>query len=319
VQAFGGRDNALITDEFEFLRQAYGKAQASPGAGSASASTSEILVAYGLRRLMEPLSGLEPADLSWAKDSGIRVDLNAQLSAAILWFETNTPRSQVPGFLTQLADALDGQPSEVVTVDEHSLVVLSNGHLDTAIQGLHAAWRVAGVAATVVLAEGPCPAAQLPQSLNAAWSALRTLRLHRPGEFALASQLQISRKHELLVQTMQQMLRAQYHDAGLSVEHLAGLLKMSHHYLARIFKEWTGQTVHEALSELRLEHAARLLLAEGSPSIKQVMALVGFDNESSFYRGFKAKFGMTPKEYVLQGALRSIEGQNSPLEQDSQA
>jgi len=53
---------------------------------------------------------------------------------------------------------------------------------------------------------------------------------------------------------------------------------------------------------VRLKRAQDYLETK-SFSIKEIMDLVGYVNESTFFKLFKKTFGVTPKEYRLKKAL----------------
>ena len=52
----------------------------------------------------------------------------------------------------------------------------------------------------------------------------------------------------------------------------------------------------ELLQEKRMNQA-RYLLAHTKLSVNQIIALVGYENNSYFYRKFREKYGETPKDY----------------------
>lgn len=64
----------------------------------------------------------------------------------------------------------------------------------------------------------------------------------------------------------------------------------------RIFKLYTGNTFHEYLSIIRLQHAARELTGTHKP-ILQIMQESGFATKSNFNQQFKALMGLTPREF----------------------
>ncbi len=64
-------------------------------------------------------------------------------------------------------------------------------------------------------------------------------------------------------------------------------------------KEQTGQTLTEALRQLRLRQAARLLRHSGR-SIQEIAAAVGFHCPFHFSRRFRHSFGVSPREYRRQ-------------------
>lgn len=81
------------------------------------------------------------------------------------------------------------------------------------------------------------------------------------------------------------------------VSRLARLTPYSSRRLATLFKEQTGQTLHEYLTNLRIDYA-RKRLAE-STNILQIALEAGFNDLSTFYRAFKKRTGLTPKSYLI--------------------
>ena len=82
--------------------------------------------------------------------------------------------------------------------------------------------------------------------------------------------------------------------ADLSVERLAGLAYTSRYHFMRRFREQTGYSVHQYVTEKRLL-AADALLRDGLPA-QEVGLRCGFQDYSTFHRAFKRQFGITPKE-----------------------
>lgn len=81
-----------------------------------------------------------------------------------------------------------------------------------------------------------------------------------------------------------------------SLSELAELLKYDVYWLSREIKKYTGKTYKELLQEKRMDQA-RYLLAHTKLSVNQIIALVGYENNSYFYRKFREKYGETPKDY----------------------
>ena len=50
------------------------------------------------------------------------------------------------------------------------------------------------------------------------------------------------------------------------------------------------------VQHIRLEHAEKLLLSTDK-SITEIAEMIGYHNKGFFYRIFKEKYGVTPKEY----------------------
>ena len=64
----------------------------------------------------------------------------------------------------------------------------------------------------------------------------------------------------------------------------------------RWFKQMTGQNFTEYLNACRLNAAAEQLRATDD-TVLAVAERTGFRNLSYFNRAFKARFGLTPREY----------------------
>jgi len=79
-------------------------------------------------------------------------------------------------------------------------------------------------------------------------------------------------------------------------EEVATYLGYHRNYLARIFKQTTGMTVHEYSKDSLMKEAAHLL-TESDLSISEIIARLGFENRTHFYKIFTDHFGMSPAEY----------------------
>jgi AraC-like DNA-binding protein len=77
---------------------------------------------------------------------------------------------------------------------------------------------------------------------------------------------------------------------------VADLANMSKEAFCRFFKERTGKTLTEFLSQVRIHHACQLL-QETDFSVSQIAYQSGFQNLSYFNRTFKKFRGETPKEF----------------------
>ncbi len=82
----------------------------------------------------------------------------------------------------------------------------------------------------------------------------------------------------------------------LSLKSISGMCFINEKYLGRIFKEQTGMTFHEYLTEKRLCHAI-YILENSHYNILKTALDSGFNSSSYFTRIFTSKFGISPKEY----------------------
>ena len=91
-----------------------------------------------------------------------------------------------------------------------------------------------------------------------------------------------------------------------SLSELAGEYHVSSSHLSHIFKRITGYSPIDYLISCRLS-AAKTLLAKSNKSIKEIIDLCGFSDESNFSRMFRARVGSTPSEFRRQNYSKSLD------------
>ena len=97
--------------------------------------------------------------------------------------------------------------------------------------------------------------------------------------------------------TFQKMLSIINESDGLtSLGNLSLQLHLDKHYLCRLFKERSGVTLSEYLSEKTFEKSRRLLESTAY-SIDDISQKCGFSSQASFSRFFKSKCGVSPSKY----------------------
>ncbi len=89
------------------------------------------------------------------------------------------------------------------------------------------------------------------------------------------------------------VLRARSHEPGITLESLGRAVGLSASRLQVLFRRETGTTVHQALVELRLRNAERLLVETEMP-IKAIAAASGWSNPLYFSAVFRRRHGMSP-------------------------
>jgi Transcriptional regulator containing an amidase domain and an AraC-type DNA-binding HTH domain len=85
-------------------------------------------------------------------------------------------------------------------------------------------------------------------------------------------------------------------DKPVTLSEVARLANMSDAAFSRFFKQRTGNTFIDSLTDIRLGHASRMLI-DTTQSIAEVAYNCGFNNISNFNRIFKKKKGCTPKDF----------------------
>jgi AraC-like DNA-binding protein len=82
----------------------------------------------------------------------------------------------------------------------------------------------------------------------------------------------------------------------VTLRDVAHAVYITPNYLTAVFKKETGGTIIEALTEIRLRHARRLLL-ENRRTVTAVAHAVGYENAAYFSRVFQRHVGTSPKSY----------------------
>ena len=108
----------------------------------------------------------------------------------------------------------------------------------------------------------------------------------------LVSQFQTDDYYERLKNTIDNYIRTSYRDASLTV--LADQLGMSHTYLCKWIAMNMGDNFKDLVVEQRFR-VAEFLLKTTDLSVSDIAAAVGYENASYFYRQFRKRYGVTPR------------------------
>lgn len=92
------------------------------------------------------------------------------------------------------------------------------------------------------------------------------------------------------------LLYLQSHYADFSMKKMENHFHLSASYISRIFKSNTGSTVTDTLIRIRLE-TAKNLLSSTSLLVDDIACHIGYEDTTYFIRLFKARYGLTPKQY----------------------
>jgi AraC-like DNA-binding protein len=88
----------------------------------------------------------------------------------------------------------------------------------------------------------------------------------------------------------------EHYNEDLSQAVLADLVGMSKTAFSRYFKLRTGKNISEYIVDIRLGHAARMLV-DTTDAISEICWTTGFNTLSNFNRLFRKRKGCSPKEF----------------------
>ncbi len=89
---------------------------------------------------------------------------------------------------------------------------------------------------------------------------------------------------------------------NLKVEELAKLCNMSYSYFAKCFRKYYGRSCKEYIEFIRICKAEDLLRFTDF-DMTQISQETGFSDSSHFIKAFRARKGITPKQYRMRNAL----------------
>lgn len=99
-----------------------------------------------------------------------------------------------------------------------------------------------------------------------------------------------------LVQKAIRYIHENYHNENLSLAQIASSMYLSQNYLSNLFKKETGFTITQLITDIRIKTATELL-ENSNLSLSKIAKKTGYSEAGYFSKVFKAKTGMTPREY----------------------
>jgi AraC-like DNA-binding protein len=103
------------------------------------------------------------------------------------------------------------------------------------------------------------------------------------------------------------LIHAGYTNLDFSIQGVAEQLGITIASLSQYFKDNTGITITQYITDLKF-NKAKQLLSENDKPLKDIISEIGYYDVSSFIRKFKKHFGITPNEYRKQcGKLENDE------------
>ncbi len=135
--------------------------------------------------------------------------------------------------------------------------------------------------------------------LLSSYEALSRLSMEMTMDYAKrVAALQCGDTNRKLIRDARQYILSHIHQR-ITTEQLAGAVGRNRTYLCTCFKEETGLSVGDYITQLKIDEAKRLLRVTDKP-LHAIAEHLGFATQSYFQKVFKKQVGVTPLEYRRQ-------------------
>ncbi|MCR4891817.1 MAG: response regulator [Lachnospiraceae bacterium] len=91
-------------------------------------------------------------------------------------------------------------------------------------------------------------------------------------------------------------IASQYSNPSLSIKAISDYVRLSSSYICTLFKEKTGTTLNQYITEYRM-YRAKELLSDPRNRISEISENVGYNDSNYFSKLFKKTFGLSPSEF----------------------
>lgn len=118
-----------------------------------------------------------------------------------------------------------------------------------------------------------------------------------------------------LVFDVLQYIESSYKNGNLA--EISAQLSRPTYQISRLLKKHTGCNFKELLGRRKLQQAVYLLSNTTLP-VEVVIASIGYDNSSYFYRRFRERYGCSPSEFRIKGVFRDVIQQVMEVETDEE-
>lgn len=117
-------------------------------------------------------------------------------------------------------------------------------------------------------------------------------------EFAETTLKTTQRKDSPTIHKIQQTMERKFSNCDYSLSMLSSEIGLSEGHISKLLKKEKGITFSDLLTEIRIEHAKKIILSEGSTvKMYEVAEAVGYKNQHYFSMVFKKEVGIPPKQF----------------------
>jgi two-component system response regulator YesN len=103
-------------------------------------------------------------------------------------------------------------------------------------------------------------------------------------------------KDNATIYTIKEFISKNYRNESLSVKDIGEHVFLSSSYVCTLFKNETGKTLNQFLTEFRIEKAKSMLM-DPRYKITDISSKVGYSDSNYFGKAFKKFVDLSPSEY----------------------
>lgn len=92
----------------------------------------------------------------------------------------------------------------------------------------------------------------------------------------------------------------EHYKEDIALTQVAEHLCVNYSYLSYVFRKETGVTFLQYLTNVRMREACRLMTENPDMPLEEVAAFTGYHSVSYFHKIFKARFGVSPRQWLQQ-------------------
>jgi YesN/AraC family two-component response regulator len=109
----------------------------------------------------------------------------------------------------------------------------------------------------------------------------------------------VNNRSDEMLKAVTEYIQENYNRYDLSKEEVSSYVGINKTQMSRLFKEQLGVGYLDYLTKLRMDKAQDLLL-NTDQSVKSILQIVGYIDQTSFTKKFKAYYGMSPTAFRCQ-------------------
>lgn len=94
-----------------------------------------------------------------------------------------------------------------------------------------------------------------------------------------------------------------YLDNTLTLSKLAKLINVDRYSVSQVINQELNKNFYELINDYRIEEAVRIIETNNNKQVIDLIYECGFNNKVSFYKAFKKRMHMTPKDYIEKTLL----------------